>query len=77
MLKKMEGNQEKAYIRDFKEIIDDEIIVMAGHYARKNKIELVFGELPQQPWRQWFCNSHTLMEITEIFKNLCKNTPFY
>lgn len=34
---------EKTFIRDFKEIIDDDIVVMAGHYARKNKIELVCG----------------------------------
>jgi len=34
---------EKAYIRDFKEIIDDEIIVMAGYYAQKNNIDLVLG----------------------------------
>lgn len=54
MLKPNEEKQglgEKAYIRDLKEIIDDEIIVMAGHYAKKNNIELILGELPQQPWR--------------------------
>ena len=34
---------ETAFIRDFKEIIDDDIVVMAGHYAKKNNIELVCG----------------------------------
>ena len=34
---------EKTFIRDFKEIIDDDIDVRAGDYVRKNKIELVCG----------------------------------
>lgn len=37
----------------------------------------MFGDMPEQPWREWICNSHTLMELQELFKALSKNYPFY
>jgi hypothetical protein len=28
-------------------------------------------------FRQWLANSHTLMELQEMFKNICKRLPRY
>jgi hypothetical protein len=50
---------------------------MASYFASKNNASVMFGDMPEQPWREWICNSHTLMEMQELFKGLCKNVPFY
>lgn len=67
----------KVLIQDNKDIVEDDVVMMAGYYSSTNKSTLLLGELPEQPWREWLCNSHTLMELQEIFKHICKNIPFY
>ncbi len=58
-------------------MIEDDAILVASYYAAMNNKHVMFGEMPEQPWREWICNSHSLMEIQELFKNVCKNAPFY
>ena len=65
------------FIRDYKDIVDDEVVMISSYFTSTNGKGLMLGELPQQPWREWLCNSHTLMELTEIFKHITKNIPFY
>lgn len=35
------------------------------------------GEMPGRCFRQWLVNSHTLMELQEMFKNICRRLPRY
>jgi hypothetical protein len=70
-------SDQKVFIHDNKDLVDDDVVMMASHYCSSKRKTLLFGELPEQPWREWLCNSHTLMELQEIFKYICKNIPFY
>ena len=50
-------------IDDTKGPVEDEVILMAAYYASVNNKAILMGEVPEQSWREWICNSHTLMEI--------------
>lgn len=50
---------------------------MGAHWAAKHSKHCLLGAIPEQPWREWLCNSHTLMQLQELFKNVAKNQPFY
>lgn len=70
-------SSKKVLIDDNKDIVEDEVVMMASYYASSKRSSLLLGELPEQPWREWVCNSHTLMELQELFKHITKNIPFY
>lgn len=55
--------ENKVFINDNKDLVDDDVVMMASYYCNHKRKSLLLGELPEQPWREWFCNSHTLMEI--------------
>jgi hypothetical protein len=38
---------------------------------------MFFGEIPLRSYRQWLANTHTLMELQEIFKVVCQRLPRY
>jgi len=51
------------FINDNKDLVDDDVLLMAAYYCSSQRKGLLLAELPQQPWREWICNSHTLMEL--------------
>lgn len=55
--------EKKVLINDNKDLVDDDVIMMTSYYCSHKRKRLAFGEIPEQPWREWLCNSHTLMEI--------------
>lgn len=42
---------DKVFIRDHKDIVDDEIVMISSYFTSTNGKTLMLGELPQQPWR--------------------------
>jgi hypothetical protein len=38
---------------------------------------MYLAEMPMRSYRQWIANSHTLMELQEVFKVVCRRLPRY
>jgi hypothetical protein len=57
------GGAKKVFINDNKDLVDDDVLLMAAYFCSSQRKGLLLAELPQQPWREWICNSHTLMEL--------------